>query len=574
MPAGKIRAFVAFEGGGAKGVVHVGALRAIEELGIEIVGCSGTSAGSIVAALAACGYRADELIDPELGTNLLASIDPRLSSAASLFGPAEWRAIAGFRRASQWLSGAERAGVPESELSPTAGQEQANARRAGRRQFLLAATLLGLGLSILMLARWVCLGWAIAAAMLVVGAAAGLAYRLYGGLATLNRFRKYLGLALGKGRDAPVAGGELLFSDFAPGRGRRLLKVVATDIERRQLRLFAAGRETYEHVPVADAVAASVCIPLIFRPWQIGDSTLLDGGLVSNLPAWAFDEERTLDPEVVTIAVEILDSETSEPGAALRNWLVPALRTAIFGRQMLNKRVNGRIVELPMASRMGLLDFDAPQAAINAEVLAAYEYAKLLLRRQLFDIPERFGEASASILLEMQQLLGEGAGQLLARASAQAEPRLGRVRVALAIQPRHHTLSLRLRFDTGYLPADPDRGMLVPIGGSWIGRCLESGRPEFVGAGEIESQRQASSNDPAMARVQSRLWPGMRWCFCLPVQREDLPPDLVVTIDGEDLLNESNALAIMAVRDLIYDRCASILLPLLKSYAEAPGFRE
>ena len=83
MPAGKIRAFVAFEGGGAKGVVHVGALRAIEELGIEIVGCSGTSAGSIVAALAACGYRADELIDPERGTNLLASIDPRLSSAAT-----------------------------------------------------------------------------------------------------------------------------------------------------------------------------------------------------------------------------------------------------------------------------------------------------------------------------------------------------------------------------------------------------------------------------------------------------------------------------------------------------------
>jgi NTE family protein len=58
------RLFVAFEGGGAKALVHVGALKALEERGFEFKGVSGTSAGAIIAALKAVGYTADEIADP------------------------------------------------------------------------------------------------------------------------------------------------------------------------------------------------------------------------------------------------------------------------------------------------------------------------------------------------------------------------------------------------------------------------------------------------------------------------------------------------------------------------------
>lgn len=56
-------AFGIFQGGGAKGYAHVGALKAAEQRGIRFVRIAGTSAGAIIAALAAAGYTADELLD-------------------------------------------------------------------------------------------------------------------------------------------------------------------------------------------------------------------------------------------------------------------------------------------------------------------------------------------------------------------------------------------------------------------------------------------------------------------------------------------------------------------------------
>jgi NTE family protein len=52
-PSARKKVFLVFEGGGAKGIVHVGALRALEKRGVEIAGVAGTSAGAIVASLVA-----------------------------------------------------------------------------------------------------------------------------------------------------------------------------------------------------------------------------------------------------------------------------------------------------------------------------------------------------------------------------------------------------------------------------------------------------------------------------------------------------------------------------------------
>ncbi len=50
-----------FEGGGVKGIGLVGAVSSIEAAGYEFVNLAGTSAGSIVAALLAVGYKAVEI---------------------------------------------------------------------------------------------------------------------------------------------------------------------------------------------------------------------------------------------------------------------------------------------------------------------------------------------------------------------------------------------------------------------------------------------------------------------------------------------------------------------------------
>lgn len=63
-------------GGGARGVAHLGVLKALEEFGIRPSHISGTSAGSIVGALYANGYKPDEILEFINNASLIRSIRP------------------------------------------------------------------------------------------------------------------------------------------------------------------------------------------------------------------------------------------------------------------------------------------------------------------------------------------------------------------------------------------------------------------------------------------------------------------------------------------------------------------
>jgi NTE family protein len=63
-------------GGGARGISHIGVIKALEELGITITHLSGTSAGSIVGSLYAYGYKPDRILEIVLTTKLFRSMRP------------------------------------------------------------------------------------------------------------------------------------------------------------------------------------------------------------------------------------------------------------------------------------------------------------------------------------------------------------------------------------------------------------------------------------------------------------------------------------------------------------------
>ena len=67
-----VRPRVAFvgSGGATKGIAHLGALRALEELGLELDIFVGASTGAIVAAFFAQGYTADGVIGPATAARL------------------------------------------------------------------------------------------------------------------------------------------------------------------------------------------------------------------------------------------------------------------------------------------------------------------------------------------------------------------------------------------------------------------------------------------------------------------------------------------------------------------------
>jgi NTE family protein len=63
--------FVTMIGGLADGVVHISLLRICEQLDVRVLGYGGSSAGAVLAALAAAGYTADEILAPDAGSPVL-----------------------------------------------------------------------------------------------------------------------------------------------------------------------------------------------------------------------------------------------------------------------------------------------------------------------------------------------------------------------------------------------------------------------------------------------------------------------------------------------------------------------
>jgi NTE family protein len=100
-----------------------------------------------------------------------------------------------------------------------------------------------------------------------------------------------------------------------PGERRYGLVVMASDVSRGELIRLPWDYDRYgtgaDSMPVADAVRASMSIPLFYRPVplaaarQKGPSWLVDGGLLSNFPVDAFDRTDGLPPRWPTIGLKL-----------------------------------------------------------------------------------------------------------------------------------------------------------------------------------------------------------------------------------------------------------------------------
>ena len=71
-------------GGGARGVAHLGVIKALEEVGVKPSGISGTSAGAIVGAMYASGYSPDDILKIIIKAKFFTSLRPALSFSGLL----------------------------------------------------------------------------------------------------------------------------------------------------------------------------------------------------------------------------------------------------------------------------------------------------------------------------------------------------------------------------------------------------------------------------------------------------------------------------------------------------------
>jgi NTE family protein len=499
---GQRRVFAAFAGGGAKGLVHVGALAALKERKVRIVGFSGTSAGAIVAALAAVGFEPDEIINPSDSTSILSLLekhDGSLKRPTDLFGPGAWRAISRYR-------------VLHNRLT---------------KRILIIALVVAVALvlaSTVIVSIWG--PWAAAFAIIIWGTVVTLVIceiaRALGGLARLETLRDALDKLMS---EKAGFGRQVLMEDF-DGKLLPRLKIVAANLTGRRLELFSC--ESQEKTPVADAVAASICLPIIFGMWRIGSGRYVDGGIVSNLPAWPFDEERQLDPEAITIAFDIGKPHDAEPKTPTSlTWPVAIMDTAMFGSRMLSRRAVGLSELITFRPTIEMMAFDLSAEKTREELDNATKFALAEIDRRLFTYPETYESACDSVMRPTERFL-DGSGVLVAR-------RTGRVRVGVALPPEGFRNSLRIRFVANF-EDDPDQQVLVPLEGSFVGAVWASGKPRLFMKPFPATYDMQTPNRRALRRF---FWRDLAWSLCVPIFGADGKPRCVVTVDGSDRLVDS-----------------------------------
>lgn len=515
------RCYCVFEGGGAKGIGHLGALAALEESPLELAGFAGTSAGAMVAALAAAGWRSAELLSDKgsiLDRLLVGKPGKRkpIGTAPRLLGRGGWQGVRAIRffGARWWL-------LPLVALALLVAAP-AIVEARDRDEFWPLAIV------------WLSLALAVAAALYVLS-----------GVARLKAFRAAFQQALSlKLHDGP----DVTFADLR-ARGLPPLKIVATDISCRQMALFSA--RTTPDCPVADAIAASICLPVVFKPWRIGERLYFDGGLVSNLPAWTFDDERALDREAATAAIQIVDAPARPVGGGLAA-LMSAARTAVFGGDLLNKRNVDRLHVTRLKVELGLLDFDIKRSEALRIVASAHAAAKAKLIGQLVD--------RQIVMTELCDRIGKEAGRFLAIAFDRPDYP-GALRVSIfvpdvAARDSTEPLGLRNVFATGF-EGHADARIRLPIDDSFVGRGYQGGEPYLALRADSEAW-EGSLAKPEHRWLRALIWPAMQWSICVPFDREDDRGRIVAALDG-DLTPELPPEDMNALFELVAAQITTIL---------------
>ena len=508
------RAFVAFSGGGARGLVHVGALKALEDHGLHVCGVAGTSAGAIVATLCAAGFSADDIVNSNGKHSIfdrLRKIDPRFVNATAIFGQGGWSKIACLRQARRHMTWP----------------------RAAVGALLCMVLILAAVWSCAHEGRW---GWVIGAALLTIPAASlGVGLRILYGLARLDEFEYCLRRLLQEELFPDEPGRIVRFSDF--GRdGRPTLKIVATNLTRQSLQLFSPA--TTGSVSVSQATAASICLPFIFEPWRIDGEVYVDGGIVSNLPAWPFDDEREIDPGALTLAFDI-ESASRKAWSGHFTWPIPALTTAISGAATLNTRGMLNAETFVLKSGLELLNFDMKRSDAADQVRVATTAARSAINKSIFINPSIYRSACNWALSFVTQAL-EAAPVVYSRAEPNA-----RIRVGIAMRDTNGCGTLRLRFGAGYLESDADVGILLPLEGSVVGAAWRNRGPWLE---RRPFDRQLNLPGRTNDALRQRIWKQLAWTLCVPIYGNgDDSPAFVVTIDGSrPLSGDDEMIGVMA----------------------------
>lgn len=499
----KIKTTLVFQGGGATGISHVGALRAIEEANrsddlpiFSIDGVAGTSIGGLMAALVCVGYESNELIDPEGRLPLCREYETYIPTGLVGFLPWQFIRILRFFYRCLLVDGYEQ-----------------------HRRFLtlfVATSTIASGLAWLYFGRYfivnLSLYFMFAFTVLFVFVVVAL-----GGVANFDRFERILGDILAdrfcRGvspeKAAEVRAEGLRFRHLADA-GKKL-RLIATNPIDHSIKVFS--EELTPEVSVARAVTASMAIPILMRPVRIDGHDYWDGALVSNVPAWTFDAERTIDPDMLTLVFRVTPpvinraTEIDLQRIANRIKSVGRLFTiSLFTAPQLEVKRSNRnfTVAVPLGG-VNLLDFDLSRSQIQTAVTESEKFVKENIDKKFRDIPRIFApvfDGISGYFGDLHGFYNRGKPAPL-------------VRVYLSRRmSSHKALKTRFCSEAPDMASEFVGDRLIFPGSSFPAVVADNGRPDIT----TESSGPYLPRDFRRDRYRRRLWwADAKWCLVVPI---------------------------------------------------------
>lgn len=485
-----MKAFGIFDGGGVKGAALAGCLAAAEDHGVQFVGYGGTSAGSIVATLAAAGYNGREVLDlmksdfaplrllDDDGTRLRQAQSCR-ERAAALIQSKKWKLL------------------KLTEASSLYAEVEA----------LLSAKGLYSG------------------------------KRLKDGM--LRLLKSKLGL--------PENQMDVTFDDFARCK-RPPLKIVASDLSKRRVAKFSTQDTEYGR-SVIDAVRASAGYPFLFEPVSVPDGSFLaDGGLSSNLPTFLFASEHELTKYPIFAFDLVANPEKHD--SPLVQLLGDVLGTALEAADEIIHNLGPGVVpiSIPVPPTISTLKFDlTPQeidelfsAGLNAtsEFLGAWPRMKLAreagegIQRQLWTI---YGDRKL-----FETPLSALASRIECRTTAKS------VRAHVMLNTGRPTDSRIVTYTYGFRLQDGDADLELAEFGGCTGRAIEAKKPMLADLVDAKSsfaehwgmtaiQQGKVAND----RKSMMSFPILAWSRDESTRPTALPVIGVLSVDSSSALTET-----------------------------------
>lgn len=156
------------------------------------------------------------------------------------------------------------------------------------------------------------------------------------------------------------------------------LTVVAIELISQEVRAFETNRHGTMHV--ADAVRMSMSIPFFFVPYRLGTEMYIDGGVLSNFPAWVFKDSQATEQDPLPILGFRLEADKSAkfPNIFKFGWaFIDTIQTV--GEQLLNKETKNIIPIMLPTLGIQTTDFNLKDKDKNNLYLWAYERANRTL---------------------------------------------------------------------------------------------------------------------------------------------------------------------------------------------------